>query len=520
MNRMEKVPAMLSLLALASLLHACGVATAIDGADDGGVSVEVALELIDRAYAIDGYTGEQPRVPGRGANIELVSASTGTVVDSAVSDEEGRAQLLWPAEVQRAYVRAVAELPGERITMQVLHPETQNELYALRSEEFSRPPESVVRLGIHDDVDHPANRALHVTDTTWLADRFLIPLVDPPARSLQIVWGPGYAYSCGSCYGQQRILLGGSPEDPDEFDDDIILHEIGHFISAVWSRDDSPGGRHVGDPIDPRLAWGEGLATAISSMVRQSGDYVDFRESYVRYFDIEGASDERFYGTTTGQIDGPVSEYLVASLLYDIFSGAENAGFAGRGADPIFEVLTERFTQTNRVDVGYAGVDLADFLYHAQCVDDLGDELLPALVEERLFPMTLDPASCAHKIVPGDRLTEGTAGVPDVDPRFFRLQRVGANVYLQHPSTYAYSFEVRVQERGPDASDRSVICPQNGCLVTSSFNEDSVLIVTGIWPGYEPFGFGLIGERALREMQGDYEVVARGSQLIREYQQP
>lgn len=511
---------MLSLVALASFSFACGMATAVDGADDGGVSVEVALELIDRAYDAEGYTGEQPRVPGRGANIELVSVATGVVVDSAVSDEEGRAQLLWPADLSRAYVRAVAELPGERITMQVLHPETQNELYALRSEELSSPPDSVVRLGVDDEVDHPANRALHVTDTTWLADRFLIPLVGAPARALQIVWGPGYAYSCGSCYGQQRILLGGSPEDPDEFDDDIILHEIGHFISAVWSRDDSPGGRHVGDPIDPRLAWGEGLATAISSMIRESGDYVDFRESYVRYFDIEGASDTRFYGTTTGQIDGPVSEYLVAGLLYDVFSGAEEIGLSGRGVGPIFEVLTERFTRTNRVDIGYPGVDLADFLYHAQCVDDLSDELLPALVEERLFPMTLDPASCAHKIVPGDRQASDEAPVPNVDPRFFRLQRVGTNVYLQHPSTYAYRFDVRVQDRGPVSADHVVNCPQNGCLVASGFNEDSVLIVTGAWPGYEPFGFGLIGERALREMQGDYEVAMRGSQLIREYLQP
>ncbi len=61
-----------------------------------------------------------------------------------------------------------------------------------------------------------------------------------------------------------------SGSDSDEYDDDIVLHEFGHF--ALWnlSKDDSPGGNHFinGANQDARLAWSEGWANFFSALVR------------------------------------------------------------------------------------------------------------------------------------------------------------------------------------------------------------------------------------------------------------
>jgi len=67
-----------------------------------------------------------------------------------------------------------------------------------------------------------------------------------------------------------------SNSDPDEFDDDVILHEFGHFVAENISVDHSEGGQHsiVGN-VDMRLAWSEGLATFISCAIRNDPVYID-----------------------------------------------------------------------------------------------------------------------------------------------------------------------------------------------------------------------------------------------------
>ncbi len=67
-----------------------------------------------------------------------------------------------------------------------------------------------------------------------------------------------------------------SNTDPDEFDDDVILHEFGHYVAENISVDHSEGGQHsiVGN-IDMRLAWSEGLATFISCAIRNDPVYID-----------------------------------------------------------------------------------------------------------------------------------------------------------------------------------------------------------------------------------------------------
>ncbi len=96
-------------------------------------------------------------------------------------------------------------------------------------------------------------------------------------KTINAVWptaqGTFYDVGLNSIY-----LLGvtGGNTDPDEFDDDVILHEFGHLAIEAFSKDHSAGGAHsIQSKIDLRLAWSEGAATWVSCAIRGDSTYVD-----------------------------------------------------------------------------------------------------------------------------------------------------------------------------------------------------------------------------------------------------
>jgi hypothetical protein len=74
----------------------------------------------------------------------------------------------------------------------------------------------------------------------------------------------------------QLYILGKENVDTDEYDDHVVAHEWGHYFESRFSRSDSLGDDHsIGDKLDPRVAFGEGLGNAISGMVTDDIHYVD-----------------------------------------------------------------------------------------------------------------------------------------------------------------------------------------------------------------------------------------------------
>ena len=96
-------------------------------------------------------------------------------------------------------------------------------------------------------------------------------------------------------------ILGGrdgrsSDTDTDHYDDSIILHEFFHFLQDVYSIQEFPGGSHNGaELIDPRLAFGEGMANFFQAVIRNEANYIDgtkdydLTEGYHYYLDLERA---------------------------------------------------------------------------------------------------------------------------------------------------------------------------------------------------------------------------------------
>ena len=115
-----------------------------------------------------------------------------------------------------------------------------------------------------------------------------------------------------------NIYILGHVTDTDQYDDSVILHEMGHYIAEVYSRDDSSGGTHTfNGHYDIRLTWSEGWATFFQSLIKDMTSQ-DYPEYYVdtalstMAIEIETPSYET-YAT------GPDNELGVAAMLWDVY---------------------------------------------------------------------------------------------------------------------------------------------------------------------------------------------------------
>jgi hypothetical protein len=187
-----------------------------------------------------------------------------------------------------------------------------------------------------------------------------------PSTSLEIVWGLSNGlgdsfYSAGDTSIRLRDTAG--------YDDTVVLHEMGHFITQLYSNSDSPGGAHTFAwcNVDIRLAFEEGWATFWgNSALRHHGrprPHIYTRTNggpgvghLVRSANLE--SDTQYL------CRGATSEVVVFSILWDIVDGSTTPD-STPGVDDahdlldledheVWEVMTEHLP-------GAANVALEDF---------------------------------------------------------------------------------------------------------------------------------------------------------------
>lgn len=71
-------------------------------------------------------------------------------------------------------------------------------------------------------------------------------------------------------------ILGAENVDTDEFDEDVIAHEWGHYLESQLARNDNVGGEHsLSNLLDMRVAYSEGLGNALAGVVNGDPFYVD-----------------------------------------------------------------------------------------------------------------------------------------------------------------------------------------------------------------------------------------------------
>lgn len=140
-----------------------------------------------------------------------------------------------------------------------------------------------------------------------------------------------------SFYTQNGLyLLGDANVDTEEFDELITLHEWAHYFEDVLSRSDSLGGRHaIGEPLDPRLAFSEGFASALASIALQNPVYCDTSAPMLTGRSLQ--LDMEFFNSG---LQGWFNEGSIATLIYDLWDtnpdGTDNGSI---GFAPIYETM-------------------------------------------------------------------------------------------------------------------------------------------------------------------------------------
>ena len=414
----------LSVLALALALTACGGSESFSGdgsapeqKDTVTVTGNLSYEFVPPNPVCRGldFASTVPK-PIRGATVQLIDAATSAVLATSQSDESGdyffanidadtmvrlriRAELKkttgtsrWDVEVRDNYdLSANPPALGSR------------PLYVVESDDFDTGLEGVVDKNVTaqtgwDGARYVGDRSaapFSILDSIYTAMTF-IEAVDPNVffPPLDAFWSVNNTSATTSVNGTDNGELGGSfysvgadrlflvgeaASDTDEFDDHVIVHEWGHYFEDNLSRADSIGGPHsIGSLLDPRLAFGEGWATALAGMALGDQLYCD-----------TGPADSDFsrlaLGAESGSYDasGWYDEVSVLRFIYDLFDTEDEGGDPGSiGFAAIYAVITGPQVSTDAFTTIFSfAAELR------QTLDPAGQALLDAqLIREDMTP--------------------------------------------------------------------------------------------------------------------------------------
>lgn len=313
-----------------------GDAWAADGRVVGKVQYEKILYR-NPETGVSGLQLDRPVLrPVVGAKVELVDVSN-VVLATGITNTTGAYDLSWslPA-APTARVRVVAAADNV-VVVDHYNPETA---YSVTSETWMLPEGETVKDITAVDKTRESG-PFNILAVIQIGNK-LVRSAEPDIAfpTITIHWST--RPRSGTTYfvrgRNQAFILGDRSQDSDEFDDSIILHEYGHYLAHVFSKDDSPGGSHSGrERLDPRLAWGEGWATFFACAALDDAHYIDtgiggYEAGVLLKFDID---QDRLNGDRAGYW----SEYSVASALWDLYDSRPGKLHVGLGFAEIWKIV-------------------------------------------------------------------------------------------------------------------------------------------------------------------------------------
>ena len=337
-----------------------------------GMSVVVSgqLRYQDREYDSQGFTGARPFKPIRFAEVEVVRESDAQVLAAGSSDADGLYSMTFTnSGTAGVYVRVLSRTsPATQVEIVVKHT-TLRGVFAATSEVLDDRTASSFTVNLEVPVFDSNNRVIsgpfNILDVLTDGAVYVRQVSGTVPSLITVFWE--FDGSIGTFFDPQDDAIylfgGGVNADSDEYDDAVILHEYAHFIAVFFSRDDSPGGIHfiTDNTQDIRLAWSEGWAHFLSSIVRGNSTYIDTiggepPQGGASFFDIEIPSPAPLYST---------NELAVAAVLWDIFDTTnESFDALSMTVTPIWDVFTNYLCNTTALPTcphTIATVSLEDF---------------------------------------------------------------------------------------------------------------------------------------------------------------
>jgi len=357
------------------LLRTASVLTSCSGGGDGGSSfspspsgtatVSGTITYEDKIYGSSGFitTGTPTYKAVRYGIVEIVDASTSKVLASAVTGTDGSYFMTFFYYGKVVYPRVVSEatIPNAQ---PIMVKNLSSSLYAQAGTDISLANQGTFS---GQNISIPANSiggAFNILDVLTNGFQFVNGLANAYPPSLSAYWHTGNnlgTYYCNGydpyqCINGEGIYVLNYAGDTDEYDDDVLYHEFGHFTAAHFSQDDSPGGQHAlgQNDLDLRLAWSEGWGDSMPGHIKMwlnatapqqlsSATGVPLTE----YIDTKGAGAQ--IAIDMDNPGGPpyvyaCDEVAVAKILLDL-----NISF---GMQSIWDVVTSAaFTATSPVNL-------------------------------------------------------------------------------------------------------------------------------------------------------------------------
>ncbi|MGH7272959.1 MAG: hypothetical protein ACREIQ_00675, partial [Nitrospiria bacterium] len=344
------------------LLAGCGSA----GGDDftcqglGGNTVSGTVHYQKKLYDQNGFTGKSIFLPVRFATVQVFGPNQSELA-TATTDGQGRYCAIYiktgePTEnkvsvvartnvptlnIQVGFFRGVLPLPDQPVVFSFAQ-------YAFSKNFKEIQGENAYMVNLELGAGRPGSGSnpggvFNIMDTLVTGSDFFRSVRAEIPSLVTAVWqdeiggtffvpeeqckeAGSVSGDCIFVRGDGALIFGQSFGDRDEYDDDIILHEYGHFIAHNFSTDDSPGGTHfLNDHTqDIRLSWSEGWATFFSSVVRKNPVNVDVGVDGPALFAFSIDSNSLLFPPIApGQLEKSViyttSEIAVCSVLWDIF---------------------------------------------------------------------------------------------------------------------------------------------------------------------------------------------------------
>jgi len=329
------------------------------GGDPVAVDLSFTATYEDRTPLADGGEAVAER-PIRLARFEVLDQED-ALLAAGVTDDDGTGRAVFEAVTGEPVRVRVLALSGHRAVMVAV----RNEDYAVHAVDSAGvPADTLMEIDVHADAAG-AGGAFNLFGGVAGAVRSVVEQYGI-AADLDVVWTPGLGHPCGSCYlpWAQAMLVGGSEADPDQWDDSVILHELGHWFEASLAASTNPGGPHDGAPTYPDQAWSEGFASFFGQALLGDPVYVDSFAETTWSMDLERMGGAHAWGTEGGTLDGALSENLVSAVLWDLFDdgNAEPNDALAAGLFVVLDPAVSWLGADEPLDVGFSGVDLADYL--------------------------------------------------------------------------------------------------------------------------------------------------------------
>ncbi|MBE7558574.1 hypothetical protein HS125_06390 [bacterium] len=281
-------------------------------------TVEARFLYEDRVFAATGWTGALVELPIRGARAVLENGS-GVSLDVKTTGEDGGVTFTHPGSgSQLVRVRVEARHPEGWFRVARNSGSTYSAVSALTTYDLDGGAVIEVVALYRDNGQRSVGGAFNIYDILLSGFTMLRELDAALAfPALTAYWEVGSLD--GTYYSSNALHILGGSDDTDEYDDAIIAHEFGHYVSDAFSRDESPGGQHyLNQEYRLTLSWSEGMAHYLSSLFR--GTPVHF-DSYgdVDYlgFNLEEASVRDEARDNFAVAPGAACELRVAAALWD-----------------------------------------------------------------------------------------------------------------------------------------------------------------------------------------------------------